>query len=144
MYDRFGLRVTVGTSTVTGIAVMIALSMITATPAGIVLAFFYGVFSSLALPLETVMLPIFANDLFGERSYNKMLGIIVSVNTAGFAAGALFMNTCYDLLGTYKAGLLVCAGIMLFIACAIQLAIGLAHKERRAVQEREQMAQNAE
>lgn len=144
MYDRFGLRVTVSISTVTGIAVMVALSMITATPAGIVLAFFYGVFSSLALPLETVMLPIFANDLFGERSYNKMLGIIVSVNTVGYAVGALFMNTCYDLLGTYKAGLLVCAGIMLFIACAIQLAIGLAHKERRAVQEREQMAQNAE
>ncbi len=133
LYDRFGLRVTVAISTVTGACVMVALSCVTATPAGMVLALIYGVFSSLALPLETVMLPIFANDLFGERSYNKMLGIIVSVNTAGYAAGSLFMNACFDMMGTYKAGLLVCAVIMLFIICASQLAIGMSNRQKRAI-----------
>ena len=29
-----------------------------------------------ALPLETIMLPIYASDLFGEHSYEKILGII--------------------------------------------------------------------
>ena len=143
LYDRFGLRVTVGISTVTGALVMVALSAVTATPAGMVLALLYGIFSSLALPLETVMLPIFANDLFGERSYNKMLGIIVSVNTAGYAAGSLFMNSCYDLLGTYKSGLLICAGIMLFIVCGMQVAIHLAHRQRHAIAKEQENAAEA-
>ena len=62
-----------------------------------------------------------------------MLGIIVSVNTAGYAAGSLFMNACFDMMGTYKAGLLVCAVIMLFIICASQLAIGMSNRQNRAI-----------
>ena len=87
------------------------------------------------------MLPIFANDLFGERSYNKMLGIIVSVNTAGYAAGSLFMNACFDMMGTYKTGLVVCAVIMLFIVCVSQLAIGMSNKQKRAIIATEEAAQ---
>ena len=47
----------------------------------------YGILSALALPLETIMLPLIAQDLFQGPQYNKMLGIIVSVNTAGYAVG---------------------------------------------------------
>jgi MFS family permease len=134
LYDRFGLRITVGISTVTGVCVMTALALVTNTPRGMVLALFYGVFSSLALPLETIMLPIFAGDLFGERSYNKMLGFVVSFNTAGFAAGTLFMNTCYDLLGTYKSALFVCAMLMLLLTFAFQLVIGMARAQRSTIE----------
>ena len=38
----------------------------------------YGILSALALPLETIMLPLIAQDLFQGPQYNKMLGIIVS------------------------------------------------------------------
>lgn len=133
LYDRFGLRVTVAISTLTGIGVMITLANVTNTTMGMVLAVIYGVFSSLALPLETVMLPIFANDLFGEHSYNKMLGIIVSVNTAGYAAGSLFMNTCFDLLGTYRAALIVSAMLMTLVAFSLQLAFTGAYKQKKRI-----------
>ena len=133
LYDRFGLRVTVAISTLTGVAVMLTLSMVTNTTMGMVLAMIYGVFSSLALPLETVMLPIFASDLFGQRSYNKMLGIIVSVNTAGFAAGSLFMNICYDILGSYASALVVAACMMGGVALGIQLVITAAYREKKKI-----------
>jgi len=133
LYDRFGLRVTVAISMVTGVGVMITLASVTNSTFGMVLAMLYGIFSSLALPLETVMLPIFASDLFGQRSYNKMLGIIVSVNTAGYAAGSLFMNICYDMLGSYRSALLVAACMMAFVLIAFQLIITAAYREKKRV-----------
>lgn len=133
LYDRFGLRVTVAISTLTGVGVMLTLASVTNTTTGMVLAMIYGVFSSLALPLETVMLPIFASDLFGQRSYNKMLGIIVSVNTAGYAAGSLFMNICYDILGSYASALVVAACMMGGLVVAIQLVITAAYRQKRAI-----------
>ena len=133
LYDRFGLRVTVAISGLTGVVVMLTLSMVTNTTMGMILAMIYGVFSSLALPLETVMLPIFASDLFGQRSYNKMLGIIVSVNTAGFAAGSLFMNICYDVLGSYASALVVAACMMGGVALGIQLVITAAYREKKRI-----------
>lgn len=133
LYDRFGLRVTVAISGLTGVVVMLTLSAVTNTTTGMILAMIYGVFSSLALPLETVMLPIFASDLFGQRSYNKMLGIIVSVNTAGFAAGSLFMNICYDLLGSYASALVVAACMMGGVTIAIQLVITAAYREKKKI-----------
>ena len=133
LYDRFGLRVTVAISGLTGVAVMITLSMVTNTTTGMILAMIYGVFSSLALPLETVMLPIFASDLFGQRSYNRMLGIIVSVNTAGFAAGSLFMNICYDILGSYASALVVAACMMCGVSIGIQLVITVAYREKKRI-----------
>ncbi len=133
LYDRFGLRVTVAISGLTGVVVMLTLSAVTNTTTGMILAMIYGIFSSLALPLETVMLPIFASDLFGQRSYNKMLGIIVSVNTAGFAAGSLFMNICYDLLGSYASALVVAACMMGGVVIAIQLVITAAYREKKRI-----------
>ena len=133
LYDRFGLRVTVAISTLTGVGVMITLASVTNTTMGMVLAMVYGVFSSLALPLETVMLPIFASDLFGQRSYNKMLGIIVSVNTAGYAAGSLFMNICFDLLGSYRSALFIVAAMMAGLVIGIQLVITAAYREKKRV-----------
>ena len=133
LYDRFGLRVTVAISMLTGVGVMITLASVTNSPLGMVLAMIYGIFSALALPLETVMLPIFAGDLFGQRSYNKMLGIIVSVNTAGYAAGSLFMNICYDMLGSYRSALLIAACMMACVLISFQLIITAAYREKKRI-----------
>ena len=56
---------------VTAVIVMVTLALVTASELGLVLAMIYGIFSSLALPLETIMLPIYAGDLFGDRSYGS-------------------------------------------------------------------------
>jgi predicted MFS family arabinose efflux permease len=99
-----------------------------------VIAMIYSVFSSLALPLETIMLPIYASDLFGEKSYEKILGIFVSVNTAGYALGAPVVNLCYDGLGTYSPILVICSCIMLLITVVMQFVISKAHRVRREVE----------
>lgn len=88
--------------TARAITVLILLAEVTATPAGRVLAMAYGILSALALPLETIMLPLIAQDLFQGPQYNKMLGIIVSVNTAGYAVGTPIANLTFDCLGTYQ------------------------------------------
>ena len=134
LYDRFGLRVTVGISTVTGATVMTALALVTQTPAGMVLALIYGIFSSLALPLETIMLPIFASDLFGQRSYDKMLGIFAAINYAGYAIGSPLVNLSYDIFGTYSHALLVCGGVMLGVCIAFRFVLRSVDKMKKELE----------
>lgn len=139
IYDKLGLRITTGICMVTGVLIMIALALVTNSPTGMVLAVFYSAFASLALPLETIMLPIYANDLFGEKAYNKTLGLVVSVNTAGYALGAPLASLCRDLTGSYGFSLWLGAGLMLLLVVLIQFVINASNKERKAVLEKEML-----
>ena len=133
IYDKFGLRFTTSMCSVTASVVMLLLALITNSPTGMAIAMIYSIFSSLALPLETIMLPIYASDLFGEHSYEKVLGIFVSVNVTGYALGTPTVNLCFDVVGTYKPILFVCAGIMLAVTIVMQYVISKAHKMRTKV-----------
>ena len=130
IYDKWGLRVTTSICCVTASVVMLLLACVTNSPTGMAIAMIYSIFSSLALPLETIMLPIFAGDLFGDASYERVLGIFVSVNVAGYAIGTPAVNLCYDVLGTYKPALIICGGIMVAITLTMQIVISKAHKLR--------------
>ena len=130
-YDKFGLRFAVTVCNVAAVAAMIILSTLTKSTAGVILSIVYGILAAVALPLETIMLPNFALDLFGVKSFDKILGIFVSVNTAGYAVGVPLMNVSYDLWGTYKDTLLALAIIMAVIAVLLQFVITAAHKERK-------------
>ena len=134
VYDKLGLRAASGMCSMTAAIVMFLLSMVTNSPIGMVIAMIYSIFSSLALPLETIMLPIYASDLFGERSYEKILGIMVSVNVAGYALGAPIVNICFDVLGTYKPILVVCSAIMVLVSVVTQLVITRAHRMRKTIE----------
>lgn len=134
IYDKFGLRVTMSMCSTTAAVVILLLALITNSPAGMAIAMIYSIFSSLALPLETIMLPIYASDLFGEHSYEKILGIFVSVNVTGYALGAPVVNLCFDILGTYRPILFVCAGIMLAITIVMQFVISKANKIKKEVE----------
>ncbi len=122
-YDKFGLRKTVNICYVTTVVIMFALSMVTNSYTGMILAMFFSVFSSLALPLETIMLPICTGELFGENSYNKVLGIVVAVNSAGYALGAPLANLSYDLFDTYDPALYISAGLMVIVIVIMNIAI---------------------
>jgi MFS family permease len=133
IYDKFGLRFTTSMCSITASVVMLLLALITNSPIGMAIAMIYSIFSSLALPLETIMLPIYAADLFGEHSYEKVLGIFVSVNVMGYALGTPSVNLCFDLVGTYKPILFVCSAIMLSVTVVMQLVVSKAHKMRAEV-----------
>lgn len=135
IYDKSGLRITSNICFVTSVIVLVILACVTNSPTGKVLAMIYGVGVSLAMPLETIMLPIYASDLFGEHSYNKLLGIVSAVNTAGFALGAPVANLCYDTTGSYNIALYGGAALMVVATVVMQFVITAAHKEQKKVEQ---------
>jgi miniconductance mechanosensitive channel len=112
LYDRCGLRITATILTFFGALAPIVLALVQNNSLGITLAVSYSIIAHLAMPLETVILPIYAADLFGSKDYAKMIGIFVSVNTAGYAAGSPILNVCYDLFGSYAPALIIVGIVM--------------------------------
>ena len=135
MYDKLGLRATVLICDTASVLAMIFMFILTNSPAGTVLAVAYFALSAMSLPLETVMLPIFVGDFFGEKSFNKILGIIVSINTVGYALGDPIGGWVYDYFGTYRPLFIVCAILMAGVAVSFQFIISAAHKDRQLLTE---------
>lgn len=133
-YDKLGFRTAVNICNVAAIISTFILAIITNSPTGQFLALVYGVIDAIALPLETVMLPIYAADLFGQRSYNKILGIFVAVNTAGYAVGGPVINFFYDIFGSYKVILLILTAVMAGVIIALQFIISAAKRQRKIVE----------
>jgi len=130
MYDKLGLRFTMTVCDVCAVITMLILAFMANSFLGHVLAWSYTIIHVIALPLETVMLPLFAADLFGEKAFNKMMGLFVSINTAGYAVGTPVVNIVFDKFGTYKPILFICAGIMVCVTIVFQFILTAAHKER--------------
>ncbi|MBE6644999.1 MAG: MFS transporter [Ruminococcaceae bacterium] len=137
IYDKFGLRITASWCTAIAVITTFILALIKEGSLGFTLALIYTVISPFATPLETVMLPIYAADLFGKKSYPKILGIFVSVNTAGYAVGAPLLNLCYDIFNSYVPALILVAIIMAALLVLLQFVISAAHKERKQITEQE-------
>ena len=123
LYDRFSLRLTMLICDVAAIVNIFILAILTNSPAASFLAMFYGIFIAFAMPLETIIIPFVASELFGKKSYAKGLGILVSINTAGYAFGTPIINLVYDSCGTYRPVLLVLSGLMLAVTVSFQLVL---------------------
>ena len=134
LYDKCGLRITVSICSVSGVIIMLLLLLLTNSIEGQILSIVYYIFTAIALPLETVMLPIITAELFGERSYSKMLGIVVAISTAGYATGPILMNMCFDIFGSYNYAFIISATAMLFVVFGFQLVISAAKRERKRVE----------
>ena len=129
-YDKLGLRKTLLICEMFGVLSFLALAFSGNSTLGVANAVAWGALSSLALPLETVMVPLIAADMFGEKDFSKMVGIFVSVNTAGYAFGTPVANLIFDACGTYKPMLLLTALMMLLIAVSFWFIINTAGKLR--------------
>ena len=141
-YDKLGLRRTMIFCQTAAVIAFTALAMTTSSSTGAALAMVYSIVSAIGLPLETIMLPLISGELFGEKDYAKMMGIFVSVNTAGYAVGAPVANLVFDRCGTYKPILLASAALMIVIGVAFQLILTEAAKVRAEVEARAE-AENA-
>lgn len=131
VYDRYGLRITMNICLVASVATMLILTLVTNTLSGKILAIVYTLFSSIALPLETIMLPLYASSLFGQQSFDKILGIFVSVNTAGYALGAPLVNWCFDAFGSYRPSFIISGIIMIFVTVALQFVFVSADRVKK-------------
>lgn len=123
IYDRAGLKVSMNICMTAALIVLFTLPLVTNSFGGKILATLYEIMAPMALPLETIMLPIYAGDLFGQRSFDKVLGVFVSVNTAGYAVGAPLANLCFDVFGSYKIALISAGIIMSVVVVAMQVTV---------------------
>ena len=133
IYDKFGIRVAMNVCLVSSIAVMTTFCFVSGSGVGLGLAYAYAVFSAMSLPLDTIMLPIYADEFFGGKSYNKFLGIFVSVKEAGYAVGSIVINGFYDIFGTYKIAFVICGIVMIGVFIVMQYVASAAKKEKKHV-----------
>lgn len=125
VFDKFGLRFTMLMCSGCAVLAIICLAFVSGTAT----AYLYTIFSAFALPLETIMLPLISKDLFGSRSYSKIMGLFVAINTFGYAVGVPLMNLSFDIIGTYRPMMMVMCVVMTIVAVVMQVIITVAHKE---------------
>ncbi len=110
-----------------------ALAILDNSVMGRIMAYVRGIAGTIALPLETVMLPLFASEMFGDKSFIKVVGVFSAVNTAGLALGAPFANMCFDLFGGYNVAFIVFAFFMLFAIVVMNLCINSANRDKKKI-----------
>ena len=134
LFDRKGLKTTLLLCYVASLIPVLLLIFVTNSPVGNAMALAYAVLSAIALPLETIMLPLITADLFGQRSYAQMLGVIVAINTAGYSFGPPLTNFIYDALGNYVPVFWGYLMIMADITIGTMFSVNASYKESQAAQ----------
>jgi MFS family permease len=132
-YDKFGMRVTMTICDVAAVIATVLLTLTNATATGMALAAAFAVMVALALPLETIMLSLFAAELFGNRAFPKTMGIFAAVNTAGYAVGNPIANWVFDTFGSYNPIILTFGAIMLAVTIVFQFILSAAYKDRKII-----------
>ncbi len=130
-YDRFGMRFTMTVCDVAAVGATFLLSLVGVSAFGRGSAIAYAVVSAVALPLETVMVSLFASELFGNRAFPHTMSIFSAVNTAGFALSAPVSNWCYDAFGSYVPVILTFCGVMVVVLITFQFILTIAHRDRK-------------
>ena len=134
IYDKSGLRTSLIVCYGAVIISTPALLLVSPSGVGISLGFVYSLVSSIAIPLQTVMIPIIVKELFGEKDFNKALGIFVAANTAGYAATPV-ADFIFDATGSYDTWIIICFAIMVAITVAMNVVITVSKKKRKTNEE---------
>jgi len=132
LYDKKGLRRTMLLCDGAAFAAILLLILVSDSASGRAMAAVYAVVSALALPLETVMLPLITAELFGQRSYAQMLGIVSAINTAGYSFGPPITNFIFDAVGSYTPVFTAYLAVIAAITAAFMFALSAAKRDRTA------------
>jgi predicted MFS family arabinose efflux permease len=132
-YDKLGMRFTMTFCNLCAVLASFLLSTVSASAMGIRLASAHALFTALALPLETIMLSLFASELFGNRAFPHTMGLFSAVNTAGYAVGTPVANWCFDTMGTYVPVILGYCGIMAAVTVAFLFILRAAYRDRKII-----------
>ena len=136
-YDKKGLRFTLVFSqlcVIIGFLLKAILNMSGVGTLGMVCAMTATILGTIALPLETVMIPLISNDLFGTASYDKVLGIFYSANSLGLCLGSPLCDLYRDLTGgSYASCYWFFIGLMAVVLVGFQLVILAAHKDKERI-----------
>ena len=133
-YDRFGIKLPLFVGLGSAMFSTVSIIFLTNTPAGQAVAWIRMPINNLAMPLETVMLPILASEFFGDKSFDKIVGCYAAANYAGFAIGSPFGNVCYDIFGDYKLAFAVFTILMAVVVVMQCSALKQSRKEMARAQ----------
>lgn len=128
LYDRYGLRLIMIMCQLSAVVAYALLAFLDASATGLVLAILFGVLYAIALPLETIVIPLITNELFGAASFDKILGIMAAMNYSGYAVSSPLVNLSFDMFGSYKPVLLLFSALMIPICIVFQFVIRAAAK----------------
>lgn len=132
-FDKFGLRFSLLFCEILGAVSIFLLAISTAaTPA---MAAAGAIAISFALPLESSMIPLITADMFGDKSYAKIMGLLAACSTAGHAVGAPLTDLMYDLSAdhSYRTIFCVYAVMLALIAVVFEVLLRKAGKDRSAI-----------
>ena len=132
-YDKWGLRVALLTCQFSALSTFVLQGLLTNSTWGLVLAMTATVCSSIALPLETVMIPLLTNDLFGSASYNKVLGVFMAMNSLGLCLGSPMGELFRRITGDYRLCFWTFSIIMAAVIISFQFIIQTAQKDKAAI-----------
>jgi len=103
--DRFNIKVSMSIGLITFIISSILLFFMTNK----LIAWLYAISYGFALATLSVLIPLFVLAVSGEEYFSNLIGISVSLMSAGAAAGTPAMSLSYDFTGSYDLVLIVFA-----------------------------------
>ena len=130
-FDKAGLRVVLTTCSVFALISTLILAM-TKSNFG---AYAYSLVSAIGLPIETIVMPLLAMDMFGVTPYTRVMGIVVGMVQLGSCAGMLLTNAFFDRFGTYRPILLFYCILLAVVTVLMNKLIVNAHKDRRNIKQ---------
>ena len=133
-YDKKGLRFTLALAHICVIIGFLLKATLKNSPVGMVCAMTATILGTIAMPLETVMVPLISNDLFGTASYDKVLGIFYSANSLGLCLGSPLCDLYRDLTGgSYASCYWFFIGLMVVVTIGFQFVIRAAQKDKQRI-----------
>lgn len=128
-YDRLGLKVTMLICNIATTLASVLLALL--GPQTNTLAMAYGIVYAVGVPIQTIGMPLLTADLFGSRDEARILGVLISISTVGYAVGTPLVNLFYDLQGTYNMALIIMAVAMAVASVGILVALSAARKLKK-------------
>ena len=133
IFDKRGLRTALLVCQGCALAMFIMKGLLTNSVLGMVLAIVATVLSSAALPLETVMIPLLTNELFGSASYVKALGVFMAMNSLGLCLGTPLGELIRKIFGDYRPCFWLFSVVMVGVIVAFQLVLKAAEKDKEEI-----------
>ena len=132
-YDKWGLRAALLMCQLAALGTFVLKGLLTNSTLGMVMAMTATVFSSIALPLETVIIPLMTNDLFGSAAYTKALGIFMAMNSLGLCLGSPVGELFRKITGDYRLCFWFFGGVMVAVIVVFQFVLRAANKQKNAI-----------
>lgn len=114
-YDKLGLRKTLFLTFGASVLALVTLCFSGNSTLGIIATVIGCICYPLALPLETVLVPLISGDLFGAEN-PSYANILLSVLSVGFSISGPVFNVCFDLFSSYNPIYFISAILMAGIA----------------------------